>query len=183
MDDELDLVTGSDSDLQKAAGLIWSDHHRDLVFVEVDPPDRVAVGMEDVFVSDAVAAGAVDDHWIHGYQVSLTTRSQATAMDTTRFANGLLTEFPGTSRFWPSPADTTIRETPAQTPFPATRHHRKTLRRDLGPGVERRVQVLSPAQHCKQGSRGNVVLAGSAAVTVRAVVNGLLTDLAVLAGS
>ena len=102
-----------------------SNEHREVVVGEVDRADRVAEGVEDVVVSETVAAGAVDDHWIHEYQLSLTDSFMATPRSRAVLANGLLTEFPRTSRFSPSPDDTTIRETPAQTLFPDTRHHPK----------------------------------------------------------
>ena len=52
-------------------------------------------------------------------------RATKNSASRSEFANGLLTEFPRTSRFQPPPVDTVIRETPAQMAFPTTRHHQK----------------------------------------------------------
>jgi hypothetical protein len=59
VDDELDPFAVGDTDFQQTAGAIGADVHRDVVVRKVDPPDRVPVGMEDVFVSDAMVASTV----------------------------------------------------------------------------------------------------------------------------
>ena len=52
MDDELDPFGRRDTDLEEAAGMVWTDQHGEVVVGEVDRADRVAVGVEDVVVSE-----------------------------------------------------------------------------------------------------------------------------------
>ena len=80
----------------------------------------------------------------------LTAEQSHSAIDP-EFANGLLTELRKTGRNSPLPADTPSRETPAQTPFPDTRHHQKNGPIAIWVLVSKdvQVQVLSPAQACE----------------------------------
>ena len=52
MDDELDAFDGGHTDLKQACGMVGSNEHREVVVGEVDRADRVAVGVEDVVVSE-----------------------------------------------------------------------------------------------------------------------------------
>ena len=72
MDDELDPFDRRQPDLDEAGCEVGTDQHDEVVVGEIDRSDRVAVSMEDVLVSDPVAASALDDHGIHAHQVSLT---------------------------------------------------------------------------------------------------------------
>jgi len=63
MDDELDALGNRETDLEEAAGVVGADDHREVV--EGEDSDWAAVGVEDLFVGDAVLASARDDHRIH----------------------------------------------------------------------------------------------------------------------
>ncbi len=68
MDDELDTFCRRDADLEHPPGLIGADQHDQVV--DVEDPDRVALGVEHVVVGDPVFAGACQDHGIHAINLA-----------------------------------------------------------------------------------------------------------------
>lgn len=63
MDDEVDSVTDRDSDFEHPAAVIGADQHGESI--EVEDPDRMAVGVEHVSVGDPVLSSARQNHRIH----------------------------------------------------------------------------------------------------------------------
>jgi hypothetical protein len=68
VDDELDAVGDDESDLERSTGLVGPDQHREVV--EVEHADRIAVGVKDLLIGDAVLASARDDHRDHDINLS-----------------------------------------------------------------------------------------------------------------
>ncbi len=99
MDDEVDAFGVCDPDLQEAAGLRWSDEHREVV--QVEHSDWDAVRVQDVVVRDCVFPGARKNHGLHLRQVTLVAALQgAPERIAYRGGHGLMAE--GGSR---APAD------------------------------------------------------------------------------
>ncbi len=65
MDHELDSVGRRDADLEEPGRVVGADQHREVVVGQIDDSDRVAVGVEDVLVGDAMTASAGQDHGVH----------------------------------------------------------------------------------------------------------------------
>lgn len=70
MNDELDTFSRREADLEKLAGLVGADQHRE--FVEREHSERVAVRVQHVVVGDSVLASARQDDGIHRHQYILT---------------------------------------------------------------------------------------------------------------
>lgn len=69
MNDELDAFIGDgDADLELLAGAVSADQHHQVV--DSEDPRRVSVGVEHVFVGDAVLACTAEDDRIHVVKVS-----------------------------------------------------------------------------------------------------------------
>jgi len=67
MDEEVDALGVGDTDLNKTRRLAGTDQHRQVI--EVEHPDRIAVGVRHVLVWDPVPPRARQDDGIHGHKV------------------------------------------------------------------------------------------------------------------
>ena len=63
MNDELDAVSGSDTNFEEACCGIGADEHGEVV--KFEDSDWVAVGVEHVVVVDPVFTGTMQNHRVH----------------------------------------------------------------------------------------------------------------------
>jgi len=70
MDDELDVVSGSQTYLEHSPGLVGTDEHRKLV--ELEDSDGVPIRVEHVVVGDPMPSSACQNDGIHLIQYILT---------------------------------------------------------------------------------------------------------------
>ena len=68
MNDELDTLSGCDTDFEHPPGTVGADEHVEIV--EVEHSNRVSVGVEHVGICDPVSACARHDHGIHNINLS-----------------------------------------------------------------------------------------------------------------
>lgn len=68
MNDELDALALSDTNLEKATVPVGPDEHDQIA--KVEHTDRVSIGVHDVLVLDPVLASAVQNHGIHSIKLT-----------------------------------------------------------------------------------------------------------------
>jgi len=67
MDDELDALALSDSDLEEPAVRIGADQHHEIT--KIEHTDRVPVNVQHVLISDPVLSGTLSNHGIHAIKL------------------------------------------------------------------------------------------------------------------
>lgn len=68
MDDEIDTVSGVQTDFQKSSSPVRTDQHREVV--ESKNSDRVLIGVENVVIGNAMLPRTVEDDRIHAINLS-----------------------------------------------------------------------------------------------------------------